>query len=94
MPFLSVFFLLHRNDFALLNLITKYMTSTTESFLKSKDNVDLCKINLRISELFIQCNTGSCCACVTMVLIYISIIVSIYDLCVPCVCQCVQQQTM
>ena len=33
--------------------------------LKSKDIQDLCQINVFISKLFIQCDTGSCCVHVT-----------------------------
>ena len=64
-PFLLVFFAFHRKDFILLNLIGRYMTSTSDKFLKSKDIVDLCKVHVCISKLFIQCNTGSCCVHIT-----------------------------
>ena len=37
------------------------MTSISEKFLKSKNIVDLCKVNICIGNLFIQCNTVSCC---------------------------------
>ena len=36
--------LYHRKDLVLLNLVSRYMTSTTEHFLKRKDNVDICRI--------------------------------------------------
>ena len=49
--------------FALLNLINRFMTSTIEWFLKSRDIVK-CK-SLDISELFIQCNTYSYCERIT-----------------------------
>ena len=38
------------------------MTSTNEYFSKNKDIVDRCKVNFYIIKLFIQANTGSCCA--------------------------------
>ena len=44
-PFLSVFFKFHRKKLVLLNLIKRYVTSISEQFLKSKDIMELCKVN-------------------------------------------------
>ena len=56
--FLSVFFVFHPKDLVLLNLISRYMSSTSEQLLKSKYIVYLCKVSFYISKLFIHCNTG------------------------------------
>ena len=63
--FLPVFFVFHRKDLILLNLISTYVTPTSEQFLKNKGTVDLWKVNFCISKFFIQCNTGSCCVQIT-----------------------------
>ena len=60
-----MFFVFHRKDLVLLNLISRYMTSTSEQFLKRKDIADLCKVNICINKLLIQCNTGTCCVYIT-----------------------------
>ena len=44
---------LRTNKIFLFIIIRRYMTSTSEKFLKSKDIVDLCKVNFCISKLFI-----------------------------------------
>ena len=42
--FLSVFFLFHSKNLVLLNLISRHLTSISESFLKNTDIVDLRKV--------------------------------------------------
>ena len=90
-PFLPVLFVFHRKDLVLLNLISKYMISTSESFLKSKDIVNLFKLNIYISKSFMQCNTGSCCVCITgSVNIYLYVCISfLIPVCLVWVCVCV-----
>ena len=61
-PLFSAFFVFPKKGLILWNLISRYMISTSEQFLKNRDNVDDCKVNFYISKLFIQCNTGSCSA--------------------------------
>ena len=62
------------------------MTFRSEELLKSKDIVDLCKVNICISKLFTQCNAGSCCMHVASgVSISLSMCQSI-GLCVCSVC--------
>ena len=57
----------------------RYVTSTSEQVLKSKDIVKLCKVNFDISKLFIQCNTDNCCEHITgVMLIYIYMCVLVY----------------
>ena len=53
-PYVSVLFVFQRKELVLLNLISRYMTSTSEYFLKSKDNWDLYKVNVFNSKLKIQ----------------------------------------
>ena len=58
--------------------------------LKSKDIVDLCSVNFCIIKLFIQCNTGSCCANITgsvniYLYVYVSLFVPVYPVFV-CLC--------
>ena len=60
-PFLLVFLVFQKKDLVLLNLISRYLTSTREYFLKSIHIAGLCKANFCISKFFIQCGTGSCC---------------------------------
>ena len=80
---LSVF---HRKDLVLLNQISRNVTFRSEELLKSKDIVDLCKVNNCISKLFTQCNAGSCCMHVASgVSISLSMCQSI-GLCVCSVC--------
>ena len=67
--FLSEFVVFHWKDLVELNVITRYVTSTNEQFFKSKDIVDLHKLNFCITKLFIQCNTSSCCVHMSMVLL-------------------------
>ena len=43
------------------NQISRNMIFRSEELLKSNDIVDRCKVNICISKLFIQCNTGSYC---------------------------------
>ena len=90
-PFLTVFFVLHKNDLVLWNLISRYITSNSEQFCKSKDIVDLCKINFCIIKLFIQCNKGSCCVHITGgVNVYSHVRISLLNFeCTVCVCLCV-----
>ena len=49
-----------RKDLVLLNLSSRYMTSASQQFFKSKDIVHLFKLNFCVSKLFIQCNRISC----------------------------------
>ena len=63
------------------------MTSESEKFLKSKDIVDLCKVNFCISKLLIQCNTGSCCVHITggvnmYLYLYLRLLVPVCPVCV------------
>ena len=56
--FLSVLFVFHWKNLILLHLIGRYMTSTSESFLKRKD-IPESKF-LIFSELLFLCNTDTC----------------------------------
>ena len=56
--YLSDFFVFHMKKLILLNLISWYVTSTSQWFLNSQDIVELCKVNV---WLFIECNTDSFC---------------------------------
>ena len=88
--FLLVFFVFHRKDLVFLNLVISYMTSTSESFIESKNIVNLFKINVYISKLFLQCNAYSCGVHITGgVKIYLYIFVIYSSLCVLCVFVCV-----
>ena len=91
---LSVFFAFHRKNLVLLNLSSRYMISSSELFFKSKDFVDLYKVNFCISKLFIQCNTDSCCVNImTGVNKYIySCLLVCWSLCVLSVFACVSYQ--
>ena len=91
---LSVFFAFHRKNLVLLNLSSRYMISSSELFFKSKDFVDLYKVNFCISKLFIQCNTDSCCVnIITGVNKYIySCLLVCWSLCVLSVFACVSYQ--
>ena len=66
----------------------RYVISIKESFLKSKDIVDVCNFLFDISEWLIQCNTNSCYEHISgAVIIYLYIYVSVYwSLCVMCLC--------
>ena len=72
----------------------RYVTSTSEQVLKSKDIVKLCKVNFDISKLFIQCNTDNCCEHITgvmLIYIYMCVCVSLLaPVCAVClfVCMC------
>ena len=59
-PFLSILFVFRMEGLVLLNLISIYMTSKGEYFLKSKDIVDLCKANFDINKLFIHTTDIGC----------------------------------
>ena len=41
------------------------MTSASKYFMKSKEISEFYEVNVCISKLFIQCNTGSCCMHIT-----------------------------
>ena len=61
------------------------MTSTTsKQFLKSKDIMDICKVNFCISKLIIQCNADSYCVYLTGGINVYLYVFSI-DPCVSCV---------
>ena len=83
MPFLSVFFVFHRKGLVLLNLISRYMTSTIFEKQRHCGPINFC-----ISKLFIQCDTRSCCV-TGGVNIYLYVSVSLLVLCVLCVYLCV-----
>ena len=89
--FLTVFFVFQRNDLVLLTLISRYMSSTSESFLKSNNIVDLHKAIVCTSKIFIQCNTGSWCVHKTCgVNIYLNVSVSLLiPVCPECMYSCV-----
>ena len=83
-PYFSAFFVFPKKGLILWNLISRYMISTREQFLKNRNNVGDCKVNFYISKLFIQCNTGSCS-------VHIIVGVNIYltfhwIMCVLCFC--------
>ena len=85
MPFLLVFFVFHRKGLVLLNLISRYMTSTIFEKQRHCGPINFC-----ISKLFIQCDTRSCCVHITGgVNIYLYVSVSLLVLCVLCVYLCV-----
>ena len=92
--FLPVFFVFHRKDLILLNLISTYVTPTSEQFLKNKGTVDLWKVNFCISKFFIQCNTGSCCVQITDgVNMYLYVCQSVgLPVCLVCFCLCLWYQ--
>ena len=52
---------LHEKKLVLLDLINKSVTSTIKKLLKSKDIVELCKVNFWYQWIMIQCNSKSCC---------------------------------
>ena len=77
----------HRKDIVFLNLISRYMSSASEQFLRSKYIADIGKVKFCISKSFIQCNASSCCVHITGgVKIYsymcVSQLVSVPPLCV------------
>ena len=83
--FLSVFFVIHRNELVLLNLISR-KAKAKKMFLQSNDILDLCKVNFCIRKLIIHCNAGSCCVYITGgVNIYLYVCKSIGPS-VSCVC--------
>ena len=96
-PFLSVFFVFHKKDLVLWNLISKCVTSTSEwVILNSKDIVDICKVHFCINKLFIQCNKRSYCVPKTSgVKTYLYLCYSLLVLVCPmCVCLCVWFQIL
>ena len=67
------------------------MTSTSEQFLKTKDIVDLCRVDFCISKLFIQFSVIQVAAvrASQVVLTYIYMNVSLLvPVCPVCVCVC------
>ena len=50
-PYLSLFFVSYRKKVVFLNLISRYMTSASAYFWKSKDIVDLCKVNILYQQV-------------------------------------------
>ena len=56
-PFVPVCLVFHGNNFILLNLINRCVTSTSQQLLKSKETLK--KKILDISKIFIQCHTHS-----------------------------------
>ena len=76
----------YRKDLLFLNLISRCISSTSEYFLNSKDIVDLCIVNFCARKLFIQCNTGNCCAHITRGVKRYSYVCKYIGPCAFCVC--------
>ena len=90
----TVFFVFHKKDLELLNVINRCITSIREKFLSSEDIVNLCKVNFFIKKLFNQCNTGSCSAHISgdvSVYLYVSVNILV-SACPVCVCLCLWYQ--
>ena len=93
-PYLSIFYVFYEKNLMLLNLINRYVTSTSHEFLKSKDIMEPCKVYFWYWRIIHSVNTDNCREHITggvniYVYVYILSWVSVYwPLCLLYICVC------